>query len=57
MPKKSWFENFTVTKLFLVLVVLLIVVRIVHPPTADWILTPIMSVVEMARDFLGETTP
>ena len=55
MPdKKSWFENFTVTKLFLSLVVLLIIVRIVHPPTAEWILTPIMAVVEMGRDFLGD---
>ncbi len=50
----KWFENFTVTKLFLVLVVLLIITRFVHPPTAEWILTPIMAVVEMTRDFVGE---
>jgi len=55
MPdKRSWFDNFTLPKLFLSLVVLLIIVRIVHPPTAEWILTPIMAVVEMGRDFFGE---
>lgn len=54
MASKSWFENFTLPKLFLSLVVLLIIVRIVHPPTAEWILTPIMAIVEMGRDFFGE---
>ena len=52
---KKFFENFTVTKLFLVLVVLLIVTYMISPETAEWILTPIMVVVEMARDFVGET--
>ncbi len=51
---RKFFENFTVTKLFLVLVVLLIVTYMISPDTAEWILTPIMAVVEMARDFVGD---
>lgn len=51
----KWLENFTPLKCFLVLVVILIVVRIFWPEVADWILSPIMTVVEMGRDFFGGT--
>jgi hypothetical protein len=49
----KWLENLTVTKLFLVLVLLLIVTYMISPETAEWILTPIMATVEMGRDFVG----
>ena len=46
-------------KLVVFLVVLLIVVRIAHPPTAEWILAPIMELsraaIDIARNTLGGT--
>ena len=45
---KKYFEEFNLYKLILLLVVALIVVRLVHPPTAEWILTPIVELTRAA---------
>jgi len=50
----KWLENLTLTKLFLILVILLAGLHLVHPPTAEWTITHIMVVVEAMRDFYGD---
>ena len=50
----KWLNNITWQKLVLLLVVILIVTKITVPDVADWILTPIMTVVDIGRDFFGD---
>lgn len=54
MPKASgWFANINLMAGGIILVVFLTLTKIFAPEAADWILTPIMYIVDIIRDLGG----